>query len=183
MKFRIIHHFNVNTETFELLTQDSDMDEYIRQLPNLSEREELEKHEDERFVRIRARNFAVGFIPKEIRHVVKPHMLSWLEDTVYDKRRHVIDWKITPHFFSSVFSSGGTYKYIDETPERMRREIDGDLTIRIPIVGPLLEKTIVKELKKNMEVEFNLTQRIINDKLRKRAAAETQTAPADETTQ
>lgn len=165
MKFKIVHHFDVNTEDFEELTQDADLQEYINTLPNLAEREELERVEDERYVRTKVRNFAVGFIPREVRHMLKPHMLSWVEESVYDKQLHKFDWKITPHFFRNLFKCFGTYKYIDESPTRMRREIIGNITVSVPVLGKVAEKYIVTELRKNFEAEYKLTADYISKKL------------------
>lgn len=165
LKFKIVHHFDVNTETYEALTQDTDLQEYINTLPNLAEREELERIEDERYVRTKVRNFAVGFIPREVRHLLKPEMLSWIEESVFDKHCHNFKWKITPHYFSNVFKCFGTYTYTDETPARMRREIIGTLSISVPIFGAMIEKYIIAELRKNFEAEYKLTKGFIEKKL------------------
>ncbi|MFH1537686.1 MAG: DUF2505 family protein [bacterium] len=165
MKFKIVHYFDVNTEAFEELTQDADLQEYINTLPNLAEREELERVEDDRYVRTKVRNFAVGFIPREVRHMLKPHMLSWIEESVYDKQLHKFRWKITPHFFSNVFKCYGTYTYHDESPTRMRREIIGTLTVSVPVLGGMIEKYIIGELRKNFEAEYKLTKDFIRKKL------------------
>ncbi|MEW5947258.1 MAG: DUF2505 family protein [bacterium] len=165
MKFKLTHHFDVNTEKFEKLTTDTNLQDYIDTLPNLKEREDLEVIEDERYVRRKVRNFAIGVIPKEIRHVLKPRMLSWIEESVYDKLKHEFEWKITPYYFRDVFKCSGTYKYIDESDSRMRREIEGDLTISVPVIGPIAERYIIRELRKNFEAEYRFTANYIRKKL------------------
>ena len=171
MRFKLVHYFNVNRETFERLTQDTNLQDYIDALPNLAEREDLECKEDERYVRTRVRVFAVGFIPREVRHLLKPKMLTWIEESVYDKLNHTFDWKIIPYYFSEIVDCRGTYKYIDESPTRMRRELDGVLNISVPVLGPMGEQYIIKLLKKNFEAEYKVTTNYLKKKLRQETGA------------
>ncbi|MEW6202300.1 MAG: DUF2505 family protein [bacterium] len=165
MRFKLVHYFNVNTETFQRLTSDKNLQEYIDALPNLAGREDLERWEDERYAHARIRVLAVGLIPKEVRHILKPKMLTWIEESVYDKLNHTFEWKIIPYYFRQYVECRGTYKYIDEGNSRMRREIEGMLNISAPVFGRLIEQYIIQHLKKNFDAEYRVTSNYINKKL------------------
>ena len=167
MKIRFTHHFDLDVETFEEITSDPKFEEEIKKLPNVAERETIKLKEDERYVHREVRYFAKGLIPPLVRPYLKPKMLCWIEKSTYDKKKHLFKWEILPFYFKEMFECRGTYSYIDADKNRMRREIDGYLKIKVPLFGLIAEKVIIEHLKKNLDKEYKMTRNIIKKELKR----------------
>ncbi len=167
MEINIVHYFDFNVEEFEKLTSDLDQDRYVKEMPNLAKREEIEKIEDEKYVKTKVRNFAIGFIPEPVRPFLKPHMLSWVEETIWDKENHCGDWNIVPYFFKNIFKCKGRIRYVNVGKNKMKREIKGILKIDVPVLGKIAERVIIEHLIQNFEAEYNLTKKLLEEKKKK----------------
>jgi hypothetical protein len=81
-------------------------------------------------------------------------MLTWHEDTRFVPKDHTIYWTITPlnPRARELLSSSGTWRLIPKG-EGTQRIIDGEVVVKVPLVGRAVEAYLVGELKKNYEVE------------------------------
>ena len=157
-KFKMVHRYDVDVETWVYIvfnTAPEDEDNLL-ELENLQEREEIERFEDERYVKTRVRYFAVGFIPKQVRHILKPDMLSWIEEAVFDKQENFWTWNIVPHFFKKHIKCRGKMSVVPDGPGRCKRVTDGYLDIRIPVFSDFAERLIIDHLKINFDQEYEI---------------------------
>lgn len=168
MKFELLHEFDVEVETFEEITSDPDMEKEYLKLPNLATRELVKEVEKNGKVYREVRYIANGFIPLVIRHAIKPKMLTWMEISTWDKKKHVTNWHIEPFFFKNVIDCRGIYTCKSNGNGGCLREIEGHLKISIPVIGAIAENYIITEMKKNFEVEYEITSNFIERKLKKK---------------
>jgi len=148
------HIFDIQLEEFLRITFNPTEEESkdLTELPNVKDREELERYEDEKIIRSKVRYFAVGSIPPAARKHVKPHMLSWIEHSTWDKAGLFWDWRIEPHFFKEYINCKGRMSLHDDGG-RTKRRTRGSIEIRIPLFGHIAERAIVSHLGKNLDVE------------------------------
>lgn len=168
MKFELLHEFDVDVETFEDITSDPDMEKEYLKLPNLATRELVKEAEKNGKLYREVHYIANGFIPLAIRHVIKPKMLTWKEISTFDTKKHHTDWRVETYYFKNVIDCRGTYTCKSNGNGACLREIHGHIKISIPLVGPIAEEYIIREMKKNFEVEYDLTSSFIEKKMRKR---------------
>lgn len=168
-KFHLIHSYDVDRDTWIQIcfNPDPEDEENLLKLENVQEREEFERHEDDRRIRTKVRYFAVGMIPKPIRPYLKPHMLSWVEESVYDKQGCFWTWNIVPHFFSRHLTCRGKMSVAPDGENRCKRITDGYISINVPIVGELAERVIVEHLKKNMAQEYKMFLEVLRKRVKK----------------
>jgi hypothetical protein len=167
MKFRIEHKF-VGTfdESVYFLTEENYFDP--KNLPNVKDNKVLveEVTEDRKFWK----NLwsAHGRIPKLVQHIITPKMLSWIEETTYDRKAKTYFTKITPFYFRSVFfcQSRGYFKKLND--REFLRINDGVLDIKIPVFGPFIEEQIIKHLRENFENEFKYSYKVVKEKFCKK---------------
>jgi len=90
-----------------------------------------------------------GQIPKAAQKVISPEKLKFTEYSVWDDETCCFDTRIEPHFMKNLVSchSKSTWRRLDDA--RSHRVIEGRLDIQIPLIGPVVEKTIIDYLKKN----------------------------------
>jgi hypothetical protein len=94
-----------------------------------------------------------GDIPKPLRMIAFPHMFTWREIGCWDMSCHVYNYQLKPFFFSDIVHAYGIIKLYEDGPERVVRELEGEIRIDLPLLGPLASKTIVEYMLGNYEKE------------------------------
>jgi len=164
-KIDFVHHFEINFDEYLRLVFEPTEEEQndLTDLPNVKEREEIERYEDDDVIRTKVRYFAIGFIPPKARKYLKPHMLSWVEHSTWDKAGKFWKWHIEPHFFKEIFDCRGKMSLHEAGQDRTKRVTKGHISVKVPVVGQMIEQIILKELDKNFKAEIKM----FNDMLRR----------------
>jgi len=105
---------------------------------------------------------AHGQIPKAVQHLLKPEMLTWQEISTWDPATKRYNFDIKPHYFSNVFSCKGYWGYEVKGPKKTSQYCIGNLDIKIPIFGPIIEKAIWPNLEKNWQESYLKTKKKFN---------------------
>jgi hypothetical protein len=157
-KFNLTHRYDIDIKTWLYIcfNPDEESQDDLLKLENVKEREEIEHTEDERYISTKVRYSALGMIPKPVRQFLKPHMLSWIEESAFDKKETCWRWNIVPHFFADKIECKGKMSIVPDGDGRCKRVTDGFLTIRLPVFGEMAERIIIDHLKKNMDQEYKM---------------------------
>lgn len=169
MDFKFTHYFEVDLDTFERVwSEPACIDALVAGMPNLESRELLEEKEEGGVLKRKVRYMGCGQVPKIARKVIKPHMLSWVEETVFDKNNHTYEFRCIPHYFADRIENGGKCRLIQDGKNRTRREIEGYFNIRLPsLTRKMAERLLMRYVKDNMEKEAG----IMNEYIRKTAGS------------
>ena len=171
MKISYVHHFpGIEPDEFnEIWSNQEVINRVAKALPNIQDRETLEETHDDRQMRRKVRFLGKGPIPKIAQKVIKPHMLSWIEDTVYDKKERVYQVKCTPHFFANRVENEATIKLLPDGQGGTRRVSEGVLELKIPrLAKKLAEKIISGHLNENAETEYQLLKKEVAEYLKRK---------------
>ena len=152
--FRLEHQFpDIPIELFEQHLNHPELIEMLDAMPAFRSRDLVDKEDlGNGRTRWRFKVVAGGEIPPAARKVMSEEMLTWWEDTTFVPEEHCIYWTIVPVKMQSKFECKGTWK-LTPSGEGTRRVIDGELTVKVPLVGKVVETFIVGELKRNYDVE------------------------------
>lgn len=165
MKFRIIHTFDGPFDKIvHFLTEEYAFDPTT--LPNVTSQKILEQSEscDGRYKKWKFEWCAHGEIPKVLQHILKPKMLTWIEDSVFDRETKILKTKIKTHYLTNLFKCEAVTSYIEKIEDKLERRLEGNLEVRIPIFGHIIEKEVIKHLKENFDNEYKYTKKIIKEK-------------------
>ncbi|MEW5849581.1 MAG: DUF2505 domain-containing protein [Myxococcota bacterium] len=121
-------------------------------VPDLQSRTELRRVERGNVVERAVRCVPVPKIPEAARHAVKPDMIQWVEESRADRSTGVITVRVIPDSFRSVFDFQGTMRITPQGSGALRR-VEGQLTIKMLLVGKLVEDYLIEEIRRNMEAE------------------------------
>jgi hypothetical protein len=90
-----------------------------------------------------------GSVSPAVRAVVEPSKLSWITRTELLPAEARSSWVVRPDHYPDRLSARGTYRFEerDEGPDSTDVEVEGDLKIRVPIVGRSVERVIVSGLR------------------------------------
>ena len=89
-----------------------------------------------------------GSLSSAVRAVVDPHKMSWITQTEILLAEHRSSWVVLPDHYPDRLSASGTYRFEegDGGPETTVVEVEGELKVRVPIVGRSVEKVIANDL-------------------------------------
>ncbi|MFA6450076.1 MAG: hypothetical protein WCX65_11430 [bacterium] len=94
-----------------------------------------------------------GDIPKPLRLIAAPHMFTWRETGHWDMPGHAYHYRLKPFYFANIFKAWGIIRFSENGPESVIRELEGEVRIELPLVGPLASRTIVGYMLGNYEKE------------------------------
>jgi len=170
MKISAEHFFpGINPDEFARLWDDPEVFERVlRGIPGYKEREILEQTHDDDYMRRKIKYTIDRQIPRFARRLIKPHMLSWTEETVYNKKERVYRARFIPQYFSDQVGAGATIKLQEEGRGGTRRISEGTIQVKIPGLGRLAERFVVKTAEEIAEIEYRLTRKEVEEYIKNR---------------
>lgn len=164
MKFNMKHYFDFPVEkVVELLKNGEDLCP-MDKLPNVNDRKIIEQKRDGKKMYSTVEWCVHGQIPPVAQKLVNPDMLTFTEKTVWDDDQQSFTTKIIPHVLKNQLDCNTVSMWERDKNGKTVRTFRGDLTIKIPIIGPLLEKTVVDLLKKNNDKNAELVKEYLSEK-------------------
>jgi Protein of unknown function (DUF2505) len=157
VRFQISHEFDVPLDALELAVLSPDL--FSRLTKHLSNMEEVRqtKHNLADGVLERVWAFQANVkVPVFAKKVVTREMLSWNEESKYTIASHTAEWVVVPNVrpeWQKYFHAEGTYKLMPLASGRTRRVVDGELSLKVPVVQKVAERAILGEVKKTFEAE------------------------------
>jgi hypothetical protein len=90
-----------------------------------------------------------GSVSPAVRAAVDPAKMSWITQTEVLLAEGRSSWVVLPDHYPDRLSASGTYRFEegDTGPGTCEVEVEGDLKVRVPIVGRSVEKVIVGGLR------------------------------------
>lgn len=160
--FRLEHDFpDIPVDLFERYLNDPELIKMLAAMPAFRSRDLVDKKDlGGGIIEWRFKVVAGGDLPASARRVVSEDMLTWHEDTKFVPGEHTIYWKIMPlkDKVKDMLEAHGVWKLIPQG-KGTRRVIEGSITVKVPIVGKVVEQFIAAELKKNYDVEPDIQRK------------------------
>jgi hypothetical protein len=117
----------------------------------------LEKVDRGSSVTQRVRYAFTGHLSPAVTKVLDPERLTWVEESELDRATHRTAFTIHPDHYADRRSCLGTVA-LDEVDAGTRRTVDGDLTVRFPLVAAKVERAIVSGLHDHARAEARFVQ-------------------------
>jgi hypothetical protein len=166
VKFELLHTFQTDLATFERALFDPRLLPLLeRSLDAVRTIERLERSDDGRSVRLRTRYVPAAELPSFARGKLQPEMLEWVEEATYDRDQHRFDYRILPNIperWHDRFRSQGSYTLVERGGE-VARTIDGEVAIKVALVGGMAERYVIGQVKKNFDQEAGVLRDFLKD--------------------
>jgi hypothetical protein len=140
--------------------------ERLAELPKLGRPQLLEQHTDGEVVHQDVRYFFAGELNSAARRVVDPARLSWIERSALDRRTHRTTIEILPDHYADRLSCGGIIRLEAAGEAATRRVFEGDLTVRVLLVGRKVESAIVSGMREHADLEAQIVERWVSERAR-----------------
>jgi hypothetical protein len=90
-----------------------------------------------------------GSLSPAARAVVDPARMSWITRTELVPAEGRSRWVVLPDHYADRLSASGTYRFREGAsgPRSTEVEVEGDLRVRVPLVGRSVERVIVGDLR------------------------------------
>lgn len=164
MKLKLEHRFACSPETYwEIATLDE-----VEAEGAAKNNGTVETISDEVIggIRVRRQRFTMRReLPAAIVKVLKTDHIQYELEMRIDPARHRADWVITPLVLPDRVQGSGV-AVVTPTSDGCLRVIDGDLTVKVPLVGRMMEERLISEVTKS----YNVTAGIIAQKVAERNA-------------
>ena len=163
MRFEISQEFTGPPEAVARIYTDPRFYELLGELPKLGQPEVLDRREDGSAVHLAVRFRFTGNLSAAVTKAVDPNKLSWVEDSVHDLDGLTMTFRMKPDHYADRLRSEGTVRYQSARGGGTRRVTDGELAVRVPLVGRSVEGAIVSGLRDHLAAEVKVVERLLRD--------------------
>lgn len=89
-------------------------------------------------------------LPSLVAKAIGSSHLTYDQVTRLDRPANRLEWEVIPAFLTDkVTAKGHTVAFA--VPEGSERRVEGDITVRLPVIGGRIEKTILEQVEKSYE--------------------------------
>jgi hypothetical protein len=154
MRFTSEQHFAAPVADVLALFVDPDFYATLVGLPKITTPEVVDHRVEGEKVHLSLRQRYTGDVPAAALAFIDPAKLGWVEQLDFDLRQATATSRLHPDHYSDRFSCSGRYVFVtDGDDAHSVRRIDGDLKVRIPLVGGKVEGALVSGLREHSDAE------------------------------
>ena len=136
----------------------------LGELPKLGRPEVLDRREDGSEVRLSVRFRFTGNLSPAVTRVVDPARLSWVEESVHDLAAHTVTFTMKPDNYADRLRFEGGSRFEATGEGGTRRVSEGDVVVRVPLVGRAVEGAIVSGLREHLGAEIEVVEELLADR-------------------
>jgi hypothetical protein len=115
-------------------------------------------------VHLRVQYAFAGSLSGPARAVLDPDRLTWVDDSTFDRAAHRMDFEIVPDHYADRLQCRGWYQFEPAGEHATRQVMEGDLRVRYPVVGGLVERAIVVGIRQHLGEEARILERWLRDR-------------------
>jgi len=152
--FQFEHEFpEISMELFEKYLNHPVLNKKLSSMPGFKSRDMLEEQKlpgGETLWKFKV--VAGGDVPASMQKLLPDNLLTWMETSRFVPNDHAIHWQIEPLIAKGKFEGKGSWA-LSKKGKGTKRVIDGEISVKIPFVGKVIESFIVEQLRRSYEVE------------------------------
>ena len=158
MRFRVDNLIQLPREAVEAAFLDPSFYETLGEMPNINAPELLLMEEVGDRFHLRFRYAFSGDLPSAARRVLDPARMTWIHEETIFPSEHRSEFEMIPEYYKGKMVCSGGYR-LEEIGGETNQRLEGDLIIRYPLVGRLVEMAILSGLRQNLAHEARLLER------------------------
>lgn len=152
MRFRIEQRLASPPDAVQAALLDPAFLARLAELPKLGSPVVLERRGTDPAT-LRVRYAFVGEVGSAVRRVVDPDRLSWVEESTVDVAARRTTFRIVPDHYAALLSARGTITVSPAADGGSVRVAEGELAVRVPLVGGKVERAIVSGMEEHAAAE------------------------------
>jgi hypothetical protein len=100
----------------------------------------------------------VGELNGPAKRLLDPGKITWSQVTDVDLATRRSEVRMVPDNYQGLLSFSGWYELRSEGPDQCSQHFEGDLRIRLPLLGPLAERAIGGSIRQNLAETARLVE-------------------------
>ncbi|MGH9222882.1 MAG: DUF2505 family protein [Acidimicrobiales bacterium] len=164
MRFEVEQRFGASVDDVEAAFLDPDLLGRLDGLPSLGRPEVLDQVEAGETVRQRVRYRFTGRLSAAVTAVVDPARLTWVQESVVNRRTHRADIAILPDHYPDRLRCEGTIELRGLNGGGCVRLTEGDIDVRFPVVAAKVERAIVTGLQSHAHAEVAIVEQWLKER-------------------
>lgn len=160
MKFDVPQQFDQSAETVMRCYASEDLYAQLPDFERVSRPTFLDRTASGDRIVVRVRYRFTAPLPAAALAIIDPANLTWIEETTYDASNLTAGIRLLPDHYASKMQASATSRFTD-TAGGSRREISGQLKVKVLLVGGQVEKAIVDGLTDYFAEEAAAVSRIL----------------------
>lgn len=154
MRFRSEQHYPAPPADVLALFVDPDFYATLVGLPKITTPEVVDHRATTSSVHLSLRQRYTGDVPAAALAFIDPAKLGWVEHLDFDLEAATATTRLQPDHYADRFSCSGRYVFAtDGSDGGCVRRLDGELKVRIPLVGGKVEGALVSGLREHADAE------------------------------
>jgi hypothetical protein len=163
MRFEIEQTFTGPPEAVSRIYTEPRFYEVLGELPKLGKPEVIDRREDGSVVHLQVRFRFTGNLSPAVTRVVDPARLTWVEESIHDLDGRSMTFRMKPDHYPDRLRSEGSAIYEAAGDGGTRRINQGEVTVKVPLVGRSVEGAIVSGLAEHLAAEVEVVERLLRD--------------------
>ncbi len=166
MKFSVEQSIAAPRHTVEAAFLEPGFYAALGELPAIRPPEVLERRvegPDGNLVHLRVQYAFSGNLSGPARAVLDPARLTWVDHSTFDRAAHRMDFEIVPDHYADRLQCQGSYRFEPAGDRVTRQLMGGDLRVRYPVVGGVVERAIVVGMRQHLGEEARILERWLRD--------------------
>lgn len=160
MRFTVEQRFSHLPDAVAAAYADPELYEALQGLPKLSRPEVVGHEAAGDTVQLRVRYRFSGDLSAAVTAVVDPERLTWVEHSVHDLARRTTTFTMVPDHYGGMFQCQGHYRF-ESNGTGTARIGEGDIKVRVLLVGGKVERAIVSGLEEHLADEVPVVERYL----------------------
>lgn len=166
MHFKFEHEFDLDAASYWDLFFSEDYNKDLYAELKMKDRKVLEQKEEGGVLRRTVKLVPGKEVPAIFKSIVSD--MSYTEKNVYRKERSEMEVVVEPALMKDKFDLRAVYSVKPLGDKKVRRTFEGDVNIKIMLIGGKMEKYMVDELRESYETAARVTRKWIE---KRKAAA------------
>lgn len=167
MRFRLEQRFAADPDAVTRAYAEPALYALLAEAAVLGRPEFLDRSGEADRVEMQVRYRFCGNLSAAARKVVDPARLSWVEVSSHDLAQRRVAFRLVPDNYADRLRSTGSYEFHPDGDGTLRVS-EGELTVRVPLVGGAVERAIVSGLAEHLAGEVPVVERFLAGPRRKR---------------
>lgn len=165
--FKLEHEFpSVPLDVFEKYLNHAELNKMLSAMPSFKSRELVEEQTFENGEKHWCfRVSAGGELPPAVAKIASADLFTWNEKARFVPEEHALYFSIEPLSSKAKFEGSGKFVF-SKLKNGTKRILEGEMNVKIPFIGKIVEGFLVGELKRNYEAEPDIQTRFYNKMLR-----------------
>jgi len=163
MRFQIEQVFAGPVEAVARVYTEPRFYERLGDLPKLGRPAVLDRQANGSEVHLAVRFRFTGHLSSAVRKVVDPDKLSWVEESVHDLEQHTVTFHMQPDNYADRLRFDGSSRFEPVGEGETRRVSEGDVVVRVPLVGRAVEGAIVSGLRDHLAAEVAVVDDLLGE--------------------